>query len=352
MRHLGFAALLLTLPSAAHALSQGKHAKLSQSACESAGLPERFCRAVGAAAYNVDAYEFNDLSAHAQIDGPSTCASATNSLARQFKLGRFIRTGLGHIASLATSDEWAGNRDPDRVASALGKALHTIQDNCAHHGMPNPQHAWLSRSDLCDGTEWSPDVLPPSIECAEIETESILSAFRGALDRAGIDPSALDKIDSYPRQLLDRKAGCDFLDSAHRWDGVDRGWKNSIMTSALRQQLLAAISDPQAQLITICGESEDADAQLSFHRKSWDMNVAKGPSNCFPIIYYCAGDKGDGADAPPPWEDEQPTASSAAGCALRGRAPASDGATLVAFALLIAFRRSRRTESSLNRRTP
>src|SRR5690349_8520413 len=146
MRALLVATVLAT-PASAYALNQNVHEQISHDGCVAVGLPDEFCERVGTEAYNVDAYEWRDPSAHAQIPNTgNTCAAVNASLGRLQALGSDIRTSLARLAG-APSQAVATH-----IAMQLGRALHTIQDDCAHHGMPNAQHAWASRVDTCSGS--------------------------------------------------------------------------------------------------------------------------------------------------------------------------------------------------------
>src|SRR4051812_36641655 len=73
---------VLVQPSA-HALVQSKHQSVTSTECTRAGLPARFCQEVAVEAYNTDAFEFEDLAAHAQIPvGSTACDAADRSLMR------------------------------------------------------------------------------------------------------------------------------------------------------------------------------------------------------------------------------------------------------------------------------
>src|SRR5205823_6276616 len=136
--------LVLAMTGSAYALKPGAHADLATKSCTAAGLPHDFCARVATEDYDTDSHEWTDLSAHAQIDdGMTACDAADAAAARAWGLGRDLRTLL--------------QTDAGAAATALGRALHTIQDDCAHHGMPNPQHAWFSLEDFCEGTALSPD---------------------------------------------------------------------------------------------------------------------------------------------------------------------------------------------------
>lgn len=174
---------------------------------------------MGAAAYNVDRYEWEDLAAHAQPEeGASKCQAANNAVARIRTLAQEMRT----ISEASTS------YNPE-LAVAVGRALHTIQDNCAHSGIPNPAHAWFSLSDSCLKTSLSPDVQPQAIACAEAETQRAMQVFASVIQvpTPPPDPSGRGSSPQQDPQFFPPRGGvCDFLKSAVTWDGVDRRWNN------------------------------------------------------------------------------------------------------------------------------
>jgi hypothetical protein len=87
-----WALALLLLAPPAHGLSQGKHRDLSSAACHDESLPSAFCDEVGAAAYNVDHYEWEDLAAHAQPEaGASACQAANAAASRIHTLALEMR---------------------------------------------------------------------------------------------------------------------------------------------------------------------------------------------------------------------------------------------------------------------
>ena len=140
-------AALVATPTSAFALDQSVHQEISQNACIAANLPKDFCERVATEAYNVDHYEWSRPEAHAQIadSGASgtACTAANATLERERLLGIDIR------ASLVTLSRGQSKDLATHIATQLGRSLHTIQDDCAHHGMTNKQHAWASLTDSC-----------------------------------------------------------------------------------------------------------------------------------------------------------------------------------------------------------
>src|SRR5262249_9205434 len=173
----------------AWALKQSEHSKITMAACANAGLPDEFCERVADEVYDVDAFEWNDLSAHAQIDSGQTACDAANAARER------LRVLGGDIRGLLSQLDWSSTA-PTHVAVALGRSLHTLQDNCAHHGMPNPQHAWWSLSDQCRSTSLSPDITPSAIACARVETDYAFATFRSAMAQAGVSSDAFSGVAS------------------------------------------------------------------------------------------------------------------------------------------------------------
>lgn len=306
LRHVVAFAAVSLVPTPALALSQGKHRDLSTSACWKQKLPSEFCAEVGAAAYNVDHYEWSDLSAHAQPEaGETRCQAANKALGRVRALAQEVR---------AISDA-GGDYDP-ALAVALGRVLHTLQDNCAHSGMPNEQHAWFSVSDTCTDTKSSPDVQPEAVACAEQETALAFETFAKQVKVPTPPPPQEPGSTSQPAQLWPKRGGvCDFLKSGASWDGVDRRWNNSLVVGALRDQLGSSLgSDPSAPAVDVCAGDEGA---LEPAAPAPVVDTSAPVEWCNLLKLYCAG-KTDGADEAPPWEAVAPAPSSAdgAGCGL------------------------------------
>jgi len=316
----------------AHALKQSAHRSISRNACDDAGLPEEFCERVGVAAYNVDHYEWDTPAAHAQMSpGQSVCDGANATLARVRDLGSSVRHDLALVAAAPSADR------AEQVAVHLGRALHTVQDNCAHHGIPNPEHAWDSLSDICAGTQISPDIRPGAASCARDETELVMDAFVAAMIDAGVDDQDLADVPYAFTHWPTHGEVCDFLASASEWDGQDRQWNNEIMEPAVRDQLTGAFTAANPATIDPCDEGSSV---LAAPAPSARVDVANGPESCFSIKLYCLG-KADGADEPPPWEDGTDDEMQPAGCAAGGRSGAGAAALMLALAGLVATRRRR-----------
>ncbi len=342
MRRLAFASaasasavvsVLVLGASSAHALEQKKHRAISEGACLNVGLPDDFCERVGVEAYDVDSYEWNDLSAHAQIDvaaGQSRCSAANKALDRVRTLGSDIRASLGYLAYTSSEE------DATHVAVQLGRALHTIQDDCAHHGMTNPQHAWYSLSDTCEGTKDSPDLDPAAFTCAERETAAVMDAFATAVADAGVANWQLDGIDGGWTHWPARGGVCEFLKSAKSWDGVDTRWDNGLVVPYLQDQLDYAMTMGDESLGDVCTGDLDAITPAWL----WaDADLSDPPSWCWKVRAYCVG-KADAPDEAPPWSDDataptDPT-THAGGCSIGGADPREGGIDGVIAVLLFA----------------
>ena len=284
---------MLATSSSALALSQSDHAAITERACEAAGFEEDFCERVGDEVYNTDFHEFNNLSAHAQPDVNDTaCSAAAKSMQRLLDLGREMRVTLREVKAAPNNHDLSA-----KVAKALGRALHTIEDNCAHQGMPNPQHAWHSLSDTCSGTHDSPDSQEAAMVCAEREAGEAFRALRQAANEIGVSTSVMVPYEVY-RRWPPRGEVCAFLKEAPLWDGQDRRWNDSIVVPAFRNQLVKAITTDSATLDNICAGGQT----LARADKFATVNTTAGMELCNRVKLYCVG-KADGEEEAPPWEE-------------------------------------------------
>lgn len=297
-----FALATLSLPATAFGLAQSKHKSLSYQACRSAGLPMDFCDEVGAAAYNVDRHEWDDLAAHAQPEvGQSHCEAALAVTGR-------VHTLAGELRTLLTAPGATQTRESiEDIAKAFGRTLHTLQDNCAHSGVPNAQHAWLSLSDSCLDTESSPDVQPAAVECATAQTTLAVNAFVSAYEGASLKPSSFKMYKEDNEQIAlfwpPRGGVCDFLKSADTWNGQDYRWNNDIVVPALETQFYTnLVVDPAAPAADLCAGNPDAIVTAAAPA----VDVSQKIEWCTSIKLYCAG-KADGTEASPPWDPEAPS---------------------------------------------
>jgi hypothetical protein len=295
---------LVAVAAPAHALKPRVHADLARTSCVSAGLPNDFCQRVATEDYNTDADEWDDLVTHAQIDGGQTACDAADKATGRVWLRAFeLRAAIDAIAR---------DRSETRVGDAaelVGRVVHTIQDNCAHHGMPNPQHAWFSLGDFCDGTSTSPDVEPAAIECARRETDAVMRSVADAVrasdvSRALADLSCPDDASSSDhgaqqqpicqrRYLPGPFDACQFLGQAKQWDGVDRTWNNDVVTAALRDAFAAGLAGRDA-LPGLCRGDERV---LSSAASEPMVDVSGGPPSCTRAHLLCFGGA-DGDDSP------------------------------------------------------
>ena len=330
-----FVAAALAVPVTAHALKPAMHADITAKACLDAGLPKAFCTRIATENYNTDAREWDDLRAHAQIDDDETaCDAADRAALRVFELGSELRGSLAEVASRVSEDAVG------RAAAAVGRSLHTIQDNCAHHGMPNPQHAWYSLGDFCDGTDTSPDVQPEAVACARAETKAAMALIAAEVRRAGVATklagySCPENHDSDNHQTSVCQSrflpapwdACEFLGEAKLWDGIDRTWTNAPVVSALRAQFAAGLGAQRARG-SICG----GDARVLGTPASTPIVDAAGAPSCNRVHLLCLGS----ADADDNPFASEPEPEDSAGCAThRG-----DLSVLV-IALALALRRRR-----------
>ena len=340
-------AMVVGAASQAHALKPSSHADIAKASCTAAGLPRDFCTRIATEDYNTDGREWDDLRAHAQIDdGETACTAADRTAQRVYELGGELRTQLEKVVRTRSDD------DVGLTASAVGRALHTIQDNCAHHGMPNPQHAWASLSDFCDGTTLSPDIQDDAMACARHETDALMVAVAAAVEQAdaasllgsaSCPPLPDTSGDSNPtmrevcrdRFLPGPIDGCEFLGRAKDWDGTDRRWENRVVVPALRDAFVAGLAGASAPG-AICGGDERV---LSPAVSDPVLDVSAGAPTCVRANILCLGKADDQTENP--FADDDVEANTAGGCSTTG----TDTASLpLALALAVMLgRRQRRS---------
>ena len=270
--------LLAASGGPAFALDQSVHQSISHDRCIAAHLPQDFCERVGTEAYNVDSYEWSHPEAHSQIgEGAigTACTAANAALDRERTLGSDIRTSLEQLAQSPSEDLRI------HIATQLGRSLHTIQDDCAHHGMPNAQHAWWSRKDACSGSKTSPDLQPEAASCANTETAAVFVAFEQQMAAAGISAGALDNLTEGWTHWPKRGDVCDFLHEADQWDGTDRRWNNTVVVPMRREQLTNAITMDDRSVIDAC----TVDLEVVSHDAQLD--VSSPPPFCLKLETFC-----------------------------------------------------------------
>ena len=341
--------LIAVATGPAYALKPGAHADITFGACTATGLPRDFCTRTATEDYDTDSREWDTLSSHAQIDSHETaCTAADRAATRVWQLAGDFRAALAAVHG-------AGGRDNvGATASALGRLLHTVQDNCAHHGMPNPQHAWFSISDFCDGTELSPDIQDDALACARTESAAIMTAAAAAIRASGSNVVGWLDAESCPpspsannghassgpppvcqgRFLPGPIDACSFLSEAQDWDGIDRTWKNPVVVAALRKAFDAGASGKAAPS-ALCAGNETV---LSPAVSAPMLDVSAGPTSCVRAKIFCLG-KADASDNP--FADDAPaSATDAGGCSASGDRGSLAGLALVGGAL--ARRRRKR----------
>jgi hypothetical protein len=335
--------LVVGASAPAFALKPAAHADVTQRSCQAAGLPKDACTRIATEDYDTDEREWDDLRAHAQIeDNETACAAADRTASRMWSLGAELRTRLAAFARSGSYD------DAGAVDAAIGRALHTAQDDCAHHGMPNPQHAWSSLHDFCDGTATNPDVQSDAIACARTESDAILKTAATAIRNAGLTSrlGALSCPDAsgggrggadtpvcQGRWLPTPFEACAFLGRANDWDGIDRTWSNAVVAPALRSAFAAGVT---GALAPAAGAICHGDERVLSNATSRPMaDVSGGTPSCLKAHVLCLGKADDGGDVENPFADD-PVDADAGGCAATG------GAGLGMLIPLTAFVRRRR----------
>ncbi len=328
--------MLLLLPASGLALTQPDHQQIAVESCRHAGLPKPFCLSVGRAAYDTDAEAWEELSAHGQIpEGGEACSAAAATQGRIFQLGTSIHLQLGATQSGARG-ELLG-----RVAQGLGRALHTIEDTCAHAGMPNPQHAFWSDSDVCQGTHLSPDVQPEALGCARRETDAALIQFVDAVIAAQLLPDELAEGDPSPwTRYPNLGEVCDFMNSVRAWDGVDRRWDNQRVLPALASAFGRGLTGEEAPP-PICAQGDIT------RRPEAPIDVAaRGRMTCTITDAFCLAGDAARNDLAPPFYTPDGFAALLYGCTLGSQRPWRSTPLMVGLALvLVGWRLARRRSS-------
>ncbi|HEY5947107.1 MAG TPA: hypothetical protein VIV40_16505 [Kofleriaceae bacterium] len=246
---LPFVTLFASQP--AWALQPAKHRELAEAACTGVGLPPAYCHRMGKAAFETDWHEWTNLAAHAQRElGEDRCTAADAALTRVDRLAREA------VAKTRAGDAEGG-------AIALGRAIHTLQDECAHHGMTNQEHAFYSLTQACTDQDASPDVQPEAIACATTRTRDAFAAVASAL--AGTQWTSLGWLcrDSEDRDTCQSASlpgpwnACSFLAEHEDWDGEDSRWDGSKVGSALMSAFGAGLSGGSTQH-SACGSNPAA----------------------------------------------------------------------------------------------
>jgi len=320
----------------AHALKPKAHAAITEASCTGAGLPRAFCKRVATEDYNVDAREWEDMAAHAQIaDGQTACEAAEHTVDYVRSRSEELQRAITVIA--------AGARGEDDIAAAgiaLGRLMHSVQDQCAHRGMPNAQHAWFSLSDFCEDTNLSPDTQDDALACARRESDAVMARVAAVIRASGVSnalargscPEDVFHDHNNEQPICDRRVlpgpfdACEFLSEANDWDGIDRQWNGDVVASALRDALAVGLAGGGASA-SLC-ERVDLEADANDV-----VDVSIGVPTCKRIDVLCLG-KVDAADNP----FGEDSASDASGCAAVGHESA--GGLL----LLLALRRRRRKQ--------
>jgi hypothetical protein len=342
---------LITLTAVSLALVAGRalafapstHDSISRNACREAGLPTQFCDRVGLEAYGVDGDEWDDLAAHAQSKtGRPLCQSANAVVARLAALGLEYRAAFAALAATSENHWYEWYTQAAKAARAVGRALHTLQDNRAHQGMSNPQHAWFSLGDQCDELA-SPDDDLVALARARVDTASVLRQVAGEAEKAGVvqllghyscersdGPDAADPAEQ--RCTTPATVGpvdaCHFLAESKRWDGVDRRWNDSTTETGFLEAFLGGT------VWDMCAVSNFAAAARPA------VDVLAGPPTCTGISFLCFG-KVDDVGA------SEPDAVEAGGCGVAGPRgqPAIPSLLIVAGVLLALASRRRRARA-------
>ncbi len=277
MRRWPIVCAVWVIASPAWALKPAKHRELAEAACAAVQLPEAFCRRMGQQVYETDDLEWTDLAAHAQRElGQDRCAAADAAVTR-----------VDALAREAVADVHAGRLEDGAVA--LGRAIHTLQDECAHHGMTNQEHAFYSLEDTCGSAPASPDTKPEAIACADTRTQVAFRAVATALADASWSGVYNLCTDGDNRDTCAQAAlpspimACEFLAEYQQWDGGDSTWNASVVGPALETAFAAALAG-QPSSPTVCGGDPHAIDPLAPHATVTDRDAG-----CTLTDIFCLG---------------------------------------------------------------
>jgi hypothetical protein len=246
---LGCAGFLALIPSAV-AFSGSQHESVTSDACEKAGMPGTLCRRVAVEARNVDGNEWDDPLAHAQMpEGVAACTAAGQVAGRMQSLGNDFRAAV--LSATTTSKWYEREAKAEEAAVALGRAMHTLQDDLAHEGMNNPEHAWYSLTDLCTGSKLAPDSRADALERAKTQSQAFLQAVAATLSAEEIAmldsnacPGETSTENPSPQAPCQQNISpwlsdvCTFLADSKKWDGTDRRWNVDLVAPALPKAFL------------------------------------------------------------------------------------------------------------------
>jgi hypothetical protein len=287
-------AVLVAAATPAAALAPAKHREILETACIEVGLPNALCRRAGLAAFETDYHEWETLAAHAQREaGQDRCVAADAATARVDALAR-------SLVAAADREDW------HEAGTALGRALHTIQDECAHRGMFNEEHAFYSLHDVCSHDEdRSPDVQPEAIACAEARTRDVMWIVADVLlrrDLTGALYACRDLVNddacTMPA-LVGPVEVCRFLALHDDWDGADSTWNTAIVGAALVDAFAAGIGGT-AQSTSVCGVDRRAIDPTAPH----PVEVDRDDPGCLLTSAGCLGKLDGDTD---PYDDDDDT---------------------------------------------
>jgi hypothetical protein len=281
MRIWPLALPILLAAAPAWALEPAKHRSLAEKACADVQLPSAFCRRIGQEVYQTDYREWTNLHAHAQRElGEDRCTAAD---AAQTRVDQLARDAVANVRAL----------DYEAGAVALGRAIHTLQDECAHHGMTNQEHSYLSLTQTCTDQNVSPDIQPEALACAQARTHDAFVAVAAALGDA-----RWDYVDQICRDFDDRDTcaqallptpfmACDFLAEHDDWDGEDSRWNGERVGPALLAAFVGGLRGDRAPA-PMCGTGDTALDPIAPH-----TYVANREAGCGLIDLTCLGKTDD-----------------------------------------------------------
>lgn len=262
-------------------LKTDDHRAITNEYCVRAGFHDAFCARVASEAFITDRIEWDHPWAHGMPrPGQGHCDAAAEVQQHLTRHGRQIRSIVARPS--------LGRRDLEELAQALGRALHALQDNCAHEGMTNPQHSWYSVRGFCSMSGEDPDTAPAALECAATETRLAFRAMKEVFRAAGKDPASLWQAPDMaaPNPGLDHV--CQFLGEWSQFDGKDSRWDIGVTAPKLRETLTTAIltGDATPPLCEGLAAPAGGGSPIAVKRPRPPVTRVSDPT-CLPIKVLC-----------------------------------------------------------------
>lgn len=260
-------------------LKTDDHRALTTDYCIRAGFHDAFCARVGAEAFVVDAQEWERPWMHAMPrDGEGQCEAVEEVQQHLARRGSEIRAVLARPT--------IERADLEALAESLGRTLHTLQDNCAHEGMTNPQHAWYSLRAFCLHVDEDPDLAPRALDCAANETKLVFRALKEAFRASGKDPASLWEAHDMAAPQPGIAHVCEFLGDWQAFDGKDARWDIRVTAPAFRETFVNALRGDSAARPVCEGRGGNDPSPIAIPSPRPTVTSLSDPT-CTPVRLLC-----------------------------------------------------------------